>query len=176
MARLLRSIQCKDGAILSAKTTILADPVKRDDFEQAADFLLLVAPANVPRQRNHNISAIKNNKRKTGEKDKDGASVRYYSKKEWWALSAEQREEIMAQREAKKSKKGEKNGGKGKISAIEQRIAALESQLEEKKQTIAALQSDSSTSSNNATLPPRATNNPLQPPAGFTQRGGGASS
>ena len=59
--RLLRSIQCKDGTILSAKTTILADPIKKNDFEQAADFLLLVAPASVGRSKDYNISALKCN-------------------------------------------------------------------------------------------------------------------
>ena len=31
--RLLRSIQCKDGTILLAKTTILADDMKKNNFE-----------------------------------------------------------------------------------------------------------------------------------------------
>ena len=46
---------------MSAKTTILADSVKRKNFEDAADFLLLTAPVtrgNDNRGTDHNISAL----------------------------------------------------------------------------------------------------------------------
>ena len=41
--QLLKSIQSKDGTILSAKTTIMTNAAKRTSFELASDFLLLVA-------------------------------------------------------------------------------------------------------------------------------------
>ena len=41
---LLGSIQTNDATILSAKTTILADAIKKNDFEEAADFLMITAP------------------------------------------------------------------------------------------------------------------------------------
>ena len=42
--RLIKSIESTDIRIVSALTTILGDTVKRGNFEQAADFLLLAAP------------------------------------------------------------------------------------------------------------------------------------
>ena len=41
---LLGSIQTADPTICSAKTAIKADPTKKNDFEEAADFLLVTAP------------------------------------------------------------------------------------------------------------------------------------
>ena len=42
--RLLKSIESTDIRIVSAITTILGDTVKRENFKQAEDFLLLAAP------------------------------------------------------------------------------------------------------------------------------------
>ena len=41
---LLNSIQTADPTICSAKTAIQANPLKKNDFEEAADFLLITAP------------------------------------------------------------------------------------------------------------------------------------
>lgn len=160
--RLLRSIQCKDGTILSAKTTIMADAVKKGDFEQAADFLLLVAPASISRGKEHNISALK---RKLDQLSKQGGGkgggdkkVRYYSKAEWWKLSQEDRNEITAKRKLV-------NKGKGSAGAQDTKIAALEQALEEQKQIIASM-----VSKPEPPLPPKGRKDPLQPPTGFTQR------
>ena len=163
--RLLRSIQCKDGTILSAKTTILADSVKKGDFEKAADFLLLVAPASVGRNRDHNISALKHRLEKYEGKQGDGGQgggpkVRYYSKQEWWKLSQEERNEIMAKRKLTSKKKKKANKGEQ-----DSEIAALEQALEEQKQIIASMSSKKETP-----LSPKANKDPLKPPTGFAQR------
>ena len=42
--RLIKSIESTDISIVSALTTILGDTIKRGNFEQAADFLLLATP------------------------------------------------------------------------------------------------------------------------------------
>ncbi len=164
--RLLRSIQCKDGTILSAKTTILADPVKKNDFEQASDFLLLVAPASIGRSREHNISALKRKldklEGKHGGGGKQGSSkVRYYSKREWWKLSQEERDEISAKRRLLRHK-----DGKSDKNEKDTKIAALMEALEEQKQVIASMVSKKE----EAALPPKPTKDPLKPPSGFTQR------
>ncbi len=162
--RLLRSIQCKDGTILSAKTTILADPLKKNDFELAADFLLLVAPASISKSRDYNISMLKRKLEKYEGKQGGGGQgggnkVRYYSKSEWWKLSQEERDEISAKR-----KLLNKNKRKNK-SDQDTKIAALEQALEEQKQIIASMSSKSE-----VPLPPKSKKDPLQPPTGFTQR------
>ena len=41
---LLKSIKSTDIRIVSAITTILGDTIKRENFEQGSDFLLLAAP------------------------------------------------------------------------------------------------------------------------------------
>ena len=92
----------------------------------------------------------------------------YYTSEEWRALGKDERDAIIAKR---KNKKGKKDAKKGSKKALEQRISALESALEEKQQKIAALESQPEDTSTTTTLPPRANANPLQPPAGFTQRG-----
>ena len=162
--RLLRSIQCKDGTILSAKTTILADQSKKNDFEQAADFLLLVAPASVGRTKDYNISALKRKLDKLEGKQGGGGGgqgrtkVRYYSKSEWWKLSQEERNEITAKRKLMRNK-----GGK---SEQDTKIAALMQALEEQKQVIASM----SSKKDEVPLPPKSNKDPLKPPSGFTQR------
>ena len=57
---LIKSIELTDIRIVSAITTILGDTVKRRNFEQAADFLLLAAPMrkNDTSDNEHRISAV----------------------------------------------------------------------------------------------------------------------
>ncbi len=166
--RLLRSIQCKDGTILSAKTTILADQQKKDDFELAADFLLLVAPASVNKSRDYNISMLKRKlekyEGKQGGGGQGGGKVRYYSKREWWKLSQEERDEISAKRKLLNNKK--KAHKEKEKPDHDTKITALEQALEEQKQIIASM-----TTKHDTPLPPKAGKDPLKPPSGFTQRG-----
>lgn len=57
---LLNSIQTNDTTICSAKTPVMADVVKKNDFEEAADFIMITAL--VPKfynDRNDRISALK---------------------------------------------------------------------------------------------------------------------
>ena len=42
---LLNSIQSSDATICSVKTTIMANAAKKNDFEEAADFIMFTAPA-----------------------------------------------------------------------------------------------------------------------------------
>ena len=57
--RLIKSIESTDIRIVSAITNILEDTVKRGNFEQAADLLLLAAPMrkNDTSDNEHHISA-----------------------------------------------------------------------------------------------------------------------
>ena len=154
--RLLRSIQCKDGTILSAKTTIMADAVKKGDFEQAADFLLLVAPASISHGKEHNVSALKRKLDKLSKQGggQGGTKVRYYSKAEWWKLSQEEHNKVTAKRKLV-------NRDKKPRGDQDTKIAALEQALEEQKQIIASM-----VSKPDPPLPPKRKKDPLQPPTG----------
>jgi hypothetical protein len=165
--RLLTSIQSTDSALVAAKTTILADTAKRDDFEMASDFLLLAAPTKIANNpRNHRISSIKRSRgggggkyTGTGEKGKTGVEDRYYKRDEFHRLTDAQKAELQEMRQ--------KNGRGGGKRARHQtaKIAALEAKLEAQAQQISALSAKPSDKSE-----PEKSKNPLQPPVGFTQR------
>ena len=167
---LLASIQTSDPTICSAKTTVQADPSKKDDFEEAADFIITVAPNPKPPQgRNHRISALKtssnkNKRRKIRTGPKTGVEVRFYRRHEWSKLSKEEQDEVRDIRQEELRQQGTK-----RKATDDGKIAALESKLEEQAVRIAALTSSRS----DVKLPPTPKGNPLKPPPGFTQRGGG---
>ena len=164
---LLTSIQTSDPTLCSAKTTIQADPTKKDDFEVASDFIMTVAPAPRPPQgRNHRIAALKstrNNRGKVKIGPKTGVEIRFYRRHEWTKLSKEEQDEVREHRQEELKQQGTKRKANESESA---KIAALETQLQEQAMKIAAL-----TSTKEVGLPPKPKGNPLKPPAGFTQRG-----
>ena len=104
--RLLKSIESTDIRIVSAITTIFGDTVKRGNFEQAADFILIAAPIrkNGTSDNEYRISAVNgelsnDNKQTSGykgfkkvDKGSSGVELRYYSFKEYKKLSEDQRE------------------------------------------------------------------------------------
>ena len=174
VGRLLHSIISSDLRVVSAKTTILADSVKRKNFEDAADFLLLAAPVtrgDDNRGTDHNISALEEydgfNEVEVG---KTGVEFRYYKGKEFAQLSDEQREELIAHREkfGNLKKRGKRKGEPGndpsnnKKKKHEARIAALETTnkdlADQVKDLIATIASQ-------GTLPTPSTLPPTQSPA-----------
>jgi len=58
VSRLIKSILSKETAIVSSIIGIQGDATKRSDFEEAADFLLLNAPAPKEIENNYRISAL----------------------------------------------------------------------------------------------------------------------
>ena len=89
VGRLLHSIISSVLRVVSAKTTILADSVKRTNFEDAADFLLLEAPVTRGDDNlgsDHNISALEEyNGFNEVEMSKTGDEFRYYKREEFAA-------------------------------------------------------------------------------------------
>ena len=135
--RLLNSIVSTDIKVISAVTTILADTAKRNDFEEAADFLLLAAPVSVTDENmSHNISAV-NEENKTGFEispmGKTGIAMRYYPYPEYKALSDEQRQEL-----SEWSKNNGRRHPNKKRKREQSKISALRTELKELKATIAA--------------------------------------
>ena len=165
---LLNSIESTDPTICSCKTTIQADAGMKNDFELAANFILMNEPKKKDIQ-NHRISALtltkgkKKGKVKTGPKT--GVELRFYKRKEWMELTQEQRDECMEIRKASREKrKHEDNDNRAS------KIAALEATIKEQQLQISALSSNNSNNNKSTQLPPTPATNPLQPPSGFTQR------
>ena len=171
---LLNSIQSSDPTICSGKTTIQADPAKKDNFELAADFLMTICPPPKHQSNTHRIAAIKQQRNKKGKVKigpKTGVEIRFYRKDEWSRLSREQQNEVRDARRQELKRKAEDDAGSKESNAS--KIAALETRLEEQMQKIAALKStnDKLDDKKEVQLPPKPIGNPLKPPTGFTQRG-----
>ena len=169
VGRLLQSIVSSDLRVVSAKTTILADRMRRGDFEMAADFLLLAAPeTQVDEHRNeHNVSAVSDNGYDGFEEvevGETGVEFRYYKGLEFSKLSREQKDELLAHRDnfGRLKKKGKRKGGgggnnsfennkKNKPNGNEARIAALETTNKELADQVKDL---IATIASQVTLPP----------------------
>ena len=86
----LASIQTSDATICSAKTKIQADPNKKHDFEEAADFILETAPSDKSIRPIHRISTTRSKPSQNSNKGrgkikigpKTGVELRYYKRKE----------------------------------------------------------------------------------------------
>ena len=180
---LLQSIETSDPTVCSAKTTIQADGTMKNDFEAAADFLIVTAPVTKHQNnQNHNVSAV-NFQKKGGNKNsnkwnrkggkrgkvdtgpKTGVELRYYQPGEWRRLTQDQRDECISIRKNEKRKRDDS----ADKSAPQTKIAALESQIKEMKEQIVSAMASRSVSL--PPVPPTSTNPPsaLRPPR-FTQR------
>lgn len=157
VTRLLRSIQANHiASIAAAKTTIEATPIKRDDFEEAADFLILNAPAQKSMPNDQRISAVDTN-------DKDGIEDRFYTIDEYRSLSNNQKYKLKLLREGRgeeAGKQGGNNGGNGgggskktkrRNMNQKKKFKRMKSENDEMKQRIAALESGKSNDSNGDT-------------------------
>ena len=133
VGRLLKSITSKDGAILAAITHIQGTTAMRESFEEAADFLLLTAPAAKEIERSYRISAVVTgnggeSQKSTAQKSGYGASgveFRYHTRKEYDRLNQKQKRELHEWRKSANAKSGNNNAGNTN------RIASLETQLKE---------------------------------------------
>ena len=154
VGRLIKSITTKEPAIVSALTHIMGNNQQRNDFETAADFLLLTAPSNTNMSNNQRVSATNtNNNTKNG--GKTSVELRYYSKSEYAKLSNEQKKEL---HEMRKKKKGNNNNDVN-VSSVKE----LQDEIKElEKRLIAAIATANKDSEEKPpTQPPK---NPLQNP------------
>ena len=137
VGRLIKSIQSKDPAIISALTHIQGNAAQRDDFELAADFLLLTAPKHKElTEGSQRISAVKsssnNHKKNVG---KTSIELQYYTKEEYRKVTKAQKTEL--QEWCKKSKANDPNAQK--VAALEQQLKEMREQTEALRSTIASL-------------------------------------
>lgn len=104
---LLDSIQCNHQQLVAAKTAILSDDAKQNNFELAADFLLLNAKSFKSEKvqgDDWNVSVLQQK-----DTNKPQVELRYYKKKEYDKLTKEQKAELHKLRK----EKGEKSSDEG---------------------------------------------------------------
>ena len=117
VGRLIKSIQSKDPSIISAPTHIQGSITQRDNFELAADFLLLPAPKHKELAEGmHRVSSIKSSYPPKQGMGKTDIELRYYSKEEYKHLTKAQKKELMNGK--KKANKNDPNSHK--VAALEQ--------------------------------------------------------
>ena len=162
VGRLLKSVQADYMAsVAAAKTTIEASNTMRENFEEAADFLVLNAPVPKPSQTSHRISSVYGNDADGDYDDEktldDFAHVhvadRFYSKAKYDQLSNDQKHKLRLLRLDRgggsgRRKGGDNGNGKGNTSRTRKRnqmrkrkVQKLKSENDEFKQRIAALES-----------------------------------
>ena len=133
----------------------MGDTVKRGNFEQAADFLLLAAlmrKIDTP-DNEHHISAVNDegsykNKQASGynvfkrvDKSSSGEELRYHAFKEYKNLNEDQRKELRLWRSKMSNKNAEQGDSAGppKVNKDDYRISALETQNKDLNDNITQL-------------------------------------
>ena len=130
VGRLMKSLTSRDANIVAAVTHIHGSTALRDNFEDAADFILLTAPnnGNAP-DRSQRVSAVgsrKSSDKSAGKGPKTGVELRYHSKKEYRKLSREEKKELGEYRSSRNENSDESNS---KIAALEQVVKKLEATI-----------------------------------------------
>jgi len=161
--KLLHSLQCSDQLAISAKTSILANPTMKNDFEKLANFLLIAVPSFKPQNENHRVSGMETFK-PTSHNGSTGVELRSHTTSEEYSkMTGTQKAELFNWRKRNPKRKGQSfndggcGGGHGapkppgggtskaafmrrKISSLTSKISALEKKIsdfnieEEKKE------------------------------------------
>lgn len=163
VSRLLRSIQAGHiAAIAAAKTTIEANPSKRDDFEEAADFLILNAPSTKSFRNDQRISAFNsyndssgsgnNNNQNNTLDDYRNVSVddRFYTRQEYSQLTSDQKHKLKLLREKRGNDSSNVGKRKKRNDNKKKKFKKVKQENDELRQRIAALESNGGNSNRNA--------------------------
>ena len=133
VGRLIKSITSRDPSILASITHILGTTTLREDFEEAADFLLLNYASTGSTNSSHRVSATRTGKRHhSAGTGKTGVEFRYHTAKEFKALTSDQIDEL---REWRKKRKDEKQS----VAMLQSKFETVLKQNEEMSSKIAAL-------------------------------------
>ena len=135
---MIKSILNRDPFIVSVITHIQGNTNQRNDFELAADFLLLTAPKMKENTQTHRISAVKSQKHQKNGVGRSNVELRYYSRQEYNKLSKAQKKELSDWRK----EKGKSNGSdttSHQVAALQQQLEAMKQQAEIMHATIASL-------------------------------------
>lgn len=155
VSRLLRSIQAGHiAAIAAAKTTIEAYPTKRDDFEEAADFLILNAPAGKAINQALRISALESNPgnddKTLGDYNHVNIDDRFYTKEEYGQLTNDQKHKLKLLQDSRTSNANKNRGNKQKRrnDNNKNKFKNMKNENNDLRQRIAALESNQNTNNN----------------------------
>ena len=178
VTRLLTSNQTQYQPLQSAKVTIENDPNKRDNFEEAVNFLCKFAPKKSHSPGGlHRISAINSSDPK-GDLDKlkdVEVEVRFYKPEEWRKLTPDQQKKCILTRRLQNNGGG-KSGGKRKPLSFDQQSKRWRKKIEKQGRIIAALKAGKSDISNKDNNPNDSNSNDDEPKVTFnnsvTQRQG----
>ena len=146
----MKSITSRDPVIVSAITHIEGSQLQSNDFEAAADFLLLTAPKPKEHAPGHRISDINTNKSKRKGFGDTGVELSYHSKYEYNQLSKAQKKELSAWRKDKENFQLSSQ----KVSALEQQLIDMRKETQAMEATIAALSIRNEPQENNQTHQP----------------------
>ena len=137
VGRLIKSITSKDPSVMAAITHILGTPTLRDDFEEAADFLLLTQVTQQGNQSSQRISATRTGKKyQSAGTGKTGVEFWYHTANEFRRLSKEQIEEL---KDWRAKTKREKKDSEQKVMSLETKFESILKQNEEMSLKIVAL-------------------------------------
>ena len=134
VGRLLKSLQSKYPSIVSAVTHIQGNLEQRDNFEMAANYLLLTAPKfNDMTECGHRISSIfsKGDKKNTST-CRSGVAFCYYAKNEYCKLSKDQKKKLSEWHHKDKT-------SNQKVAALEQQLKDMRDETESLRATIASI-------------------------------------
>ena len=128
VGRMIKSITSRDPSIVSAITHIQGNQEQRNNFEKAADFLLLTAPSAQTHKAEHRVSATRS-ENDTHKGPKTGIKLRYYSKNEYNNLNAYQRKELKELRASRDRKRNTNTNQTSEVASLKQQMVDLESRL-----------------------------------------------
>ena len=149
VTRLLDSIQTSYNPLQNFKGIIENDTSKRNDFEQAVDFMCKFQPPRKPSGSSglHRISSTFTEMKSDLDQLKNvKVDIRFYTPDEWRNLSPEQRRKCMLTRRLQNQGNGD--NGKRKAS-FDKQTKRWQRKIEKKNQIIASLKAENN--DNNST-------------------------
>ena len=147
VGRLLKSIHANHiASIAAAKTTIEATPTMRENFESAADFLILNAPIMRNQSNDQRISALSSGNGNNEDKTLDDYSHvqvedRFYTPEQYADLSRDQRAKLRLLRMSRGGNDRKQSKTKRRNQKRKNYLKKTKAENEELKQRIAALES-----------------------------------
>ena len=145
VTRLLDSIQTSYIPLQTAKVTIENDSAKRNDFEQAVDFLCKFTP---PRKLSgsrglHRISSTSTEMKSDLEQLKDvQVDIRFYKPEEWRKLTNDQRKKCILTRRLQNLDGGNGGGGGKRKASFDKQTKKWRKKIEKQGRIIASLKAE----------------------------------
>ena len=136
VTHLLDSIQTSYIPLQTAKVTIENDSAKRNDFEQAVDFLCKFTPPRKPSGSGglHRISSTSTEMKSDLEQLKDvQVDIRFYKPEEWRKLTNDQRKKCILTRRLQNLDGGNGGGGGKRKASFDKQTKKWRKKIEKKR-------------------------------------------